>query len=77
MPEIDCSRCGQRKPALERAPMPGAWGARVLAHTCAECWHDWVEEQTRVINHEGLTPGLPEHRQRLYDRMATFLKLET
>jgi Fe-S cluster biosynthesis and repair protein YggX len=74
--EIDCKRCGQHKPALERAPLPGAWGPRVVAQTCADCWRDWVEEQTRVINHEGLTPGLAEHRQRLYQHMATFLKLD-
>jgi len=73
--EITCARCGQHKAALERAPLPGKWGPTILDQTCADCWHDWVEEQTRVINHEGLTPGLPEHRQRLYERMASFLKL--
>ena len=55
--------------------MPGKWGPTILAQTCGDCWREWVEEQTRVINHEGLTPGLPEHRQRLYVHMATFLKL--
>ena len=55
--------------------MPGKWGPTILSQTCADCWRDWVEEQTRVINHEGLSPGLPEHRQRLYERMAAFLKL--
>ena len=73
---ISCSRCGQRKAALERAPLPGKYGPIILAHTCSDCWHEWVEEQTRVINHEGLTPGLPAHRQVLYERMATFLKLD-
>lgn len=76
MAEIDCSRCGQSKPGLERAPLPGKYGPTVLERTCADCWHEWVEEQTRVINHEGLTPGLPEHRQVLYQRMLTYLKLE-
>ncbi|HET6320179.1 MAG TPA: Fe(2+)-trafficking protein [Chloroflexota bacterium] len=75
MTDIDCSRCGQRKAALDRAPLPGKYGPLVLQKTCADCWREWVEEQTRVINHEGLTPGLPEHRQVLYERMATFLKL--
>jgi Fe-S cluster biosynthesis and repair protein YggX len=73
--EITCRRCGERKPSLDRAPLPGKYGPLVLEHTCAECWHEWVEEQTRVINHEGLTPGLAEHRQVLYQRMASFLKL--
>ena len=56
--------------------MPGRYGPVLLAQTCAECWRDWVEEQTRVINHEGLSPGNPEHRQRLYARMAEYLKLQ-
>jgi Fe-S cluster biosynthesis and repair protein YggX len=74
--EIDCRRCGQSKPGLERAPLPGKYGPVVMEGTCGDCWREWVEEQTRVINHEGLTPGLPEHRQVLYQRMLTYLKLE-
>jgi Fe-S cluster biosynthesis and repair protein YggX len=57
--------------------MPGRWGTRVLEQTCAECWHAWVDEQTRLINHEGLRPSEPEHRARLYDKMSAFLQLET
>jgi len=73
--EITCRRCGQRKPALERAPVPGRWGPVVLEQTCAACWHDWVEEQTRLINHERLQPALPEDRQVLYARMRDYLHL--
>jgi Fe-S cluster biosynthesis and repair protein YggX len=57
--------------------MPGRWGAVVLEQTCADCWREWVDEQTRVINHEGLRPGEPEHRQVLYARMAEFLRLSS
>jgi Fe-S cluster biosynthesis and repair protein YggX len=73
--EVVCRRCGQPKPALDKAPVPGRLGARVLAQTCAACWHDWVEEQTRLINHERLTPSEPEHRAVLYQRMQAFLNL--
>jgi Fe-S cluster biosynthesis and repair protein YggX len=74
--EVVCRRCGQHKPTLIQAPLPGKWGSTVLLQTCADCWHDWVEEQTRLINHEGLLPAQPEHRKVLYERMASFLKLE-
>ena len=57
--------------------MPGKWGARLIEQTCADCWHEWVDEQTRLINHEGLRPSEPQHRARLYDRMSAFLQLET
>jgi Fe-S cluster biosynthesis and repair protein YggX len=35
-----------------------------------------VEEQTRLINHERLTPHLPEHRAALYRHLHAFLKLQ-
>jgi Fe-S cluster biosynthesis and repair protein YggX len=70
-----CRRCEQDKPALEKPPLAGKWGPIVLEQSCADCWREWVEEQTRLINHEALRPSEPEHRQVLYDRMAAFLKL--
>jgi Fe-S cluster biosynthesis and repair protein YggX len=72
---VTCRRCGLSKPALDKAPLPGKFGPLVLEQTCQECWREWVEEQTRVINHEGLRPAEPEHRKRLYELMTTFLRL--
>jgi Fe-S cluster biosynthesis and repair protein YggX len=77
MGEVLCHRCGQRKPGLSQPPLPGKWGPIVLAETCADCWRDWIEEQTRLINHERLLPSEAPHRQVLYQRMASFLKLES
>ena len=76
MAVVACRRCSEHKAGLGHAPLPGRWGAAVLADTCAECWHDWIEEQTRLINHERLLPSEPEHRKVLYARMAAFLNLE-
>jgi Fe-S cluster biosynthesis and repair protein YggX len=47
----------------------------VLAGTCAACWREWVEEQTRLINHERLLPSEPAHRQVLYQHLQAFLHL--
>jgi Fe-S cluster biosynthesis and repair protein YggX len=55
--------------------LPGALGPVVLENTCAVCWAEWVEEQTRLINHERLLPSEPAHRQVLYQRLAAFLHL--
>ena len=71
-----CRRCGAHEPTLAKAPLPGAWGQTVLAQTCADCWRAWVDEQTRVINHERLLPADPAQRAILYQRMAEFLRLE-
>jgi Fe-S cluster biosynthesis and repair protein YggX len=73
---VACRRCGQVKAGLAQAPLPGRWGPTVLAQTCEDCWREWIEEQTRLINHERLLPSEPTHRQVLYDRMAIFLKLD-
>jgi Fe-S cluster biosynthesis and repair protein YggX len=73
--DIQCRRCGLLKTGLEHAPLPGRWGPIILAQTCADCWHEWIEEQTRLINHERLLPSNPEHRKVLYERMGSFLKL--
>ena len=73
--EVRCRRCGQVRAGLERAPLPGALGPVLLENTCAVCWAEWVEEQTRLINHERLTPADPEHRKVLYARLRDFLRL--
>ncbi len=72
---VACRRCGQTKPALPQPPLPGKWGQVVSAQTCAACWREWFEEQTRLINHEGLRPAQAEHRTVLYQRMSSFLNL--
>jgi Fe-S cluster biosynthesis and repair protein YggX len=70
-----CSRCGACKTALLEPPLPGRRGQLVQAQVCADCWQAWVEEQTRLINHERLQPAEPADRQRLYALMAEFLRL--
>jgi Fe-S cluster biosynthesis and repair protein YggX len=75
MSQVRCSRCGQTKPALEQAPLPGEWGAAVLAESCADCWRDWSEEQTRLINHLGLQPFRPADKKVIYRHLHDFLKL--
>lgn len=74
-PAIVCRRCGQQRPAFDRPPIPGARGQIVQDQTCEPCWREWIEEQTRLINHERLLPSEPAHRTVLYARMADFLHL--
>lgn len=75
MDQIRCARCGEQRPALERAPLPGDWGAAVQDETCADCWTAWTEEQTRLINHLGLKPFVPTDKQQIYRHLHGFLKL--
>jgi Fe-S cluster biosynthesis and repair protein YggX len=70
---VMCARCGKEKEAFERAPFPGAVGARILDVTCRECWADWLKQQTMLINHYGLNVMDPQARQFLMRNMEAFL----
>lgn len=73
MSDIQCSRCGQTRAGFERAPFPGAIGARVLAEICQTCWGEWLRQQTMLINHYGLNVMDPQARTFLTRNMQSFL----
>ncbi len=73
MPTITCARCGKTQEGFERAPFPGAIGARVLDATCRDCWNAWLKQQTMLINHYGLNVMDPQARQFLTRNMQAFL----
>jgi Fe-S cluster biosynthesis and repair protein YggX len=73
MPDVTCSRCGQTRAGLERPPFPGAVGARVQGEICAECWGQWLKQQTMLINHYGLNLMDPQARTFLVKNMEAFL----
>ena len=75
MADVTCRRCGQRRAGLDVAPIRGPWGAAIQAETCAVCWGEWLEEQTRFINHERLQPFQPADKQKIYARLREFLNL--
>ncbi|MFN0071660.1 MAG: Fe(2+)-trafficking protein [Chloroflexota bacterium] len=75
MTDLQCRRCDLHREALAAAPMPGVWGERILTETCALCWQEWKDEQTRIINHENLRPFVPADKKLLYRKMHEFLKL--
>ncbi|HUO52751.1 MAG TPA: oxidative damage protection protein [Gemmatimonadaceae bacterium] len=71
--DVKCTRCGQTRAGLERSPYPGAIGARALAEICAECWGEWLRQQTMLINHYGLDLMDPQARKFLLGNMEAFL----
>lgn len=73
MSTITCARCAKDKDAFDRAPFPGAIGARILEGTCRDCWADWLKQQTMLINHYGLNVMDPQARQFLTRNMEAFL----
>ena len=73
MPDVTCVRCGQTRAGFERPPCPGAIGARIVAEICHPCWGDWLNQQTMLINHSGLTVREPQARAFLTRNMQAVL----
>ena len=73
MPDVTCSRCGQTRAGLDRQPFPGPIGARAQNEICAECWGQWLKQQTMLINHYGLNLMDPQAHTFLVKNMEAFL----
>jgi len=71
--QVQCARCAQTREGFDRAPFPGAIGARIQARICRPCWGDWLKQQTMLINHYGLNVMDAQARQFLTRNMEAFL----
>ena len=72
---VVCVRCEGEKEGLGQAPVGGPMGSLILESVCSECWGEWRETSTRLINHYGINLGNPGHRAQLRELMREFLGL--
>ncbi len=76
MGEVQCSRCGNVKPKLPKAPFSHPQGLMIFEKVCAECWREWIPMGTKVINELRLPLADPQ-AQKAYDQhMLEFLNLK-
>lgn len=73
METIQCTRCGQDNPRLEKPPFRTELGERIRARICESCWQDWLQHQTLLINHYGLDPRDSKAREFLYQQVEQVL----
>lgn len=73
MDTILCRRCQKDAPKLEKAPFRNEIGERVHQEICQECWGEWLQHQTLLINHYGLDPRTPQAREFLYEQIEKVL----
>lgn len=73
MSEITCVRCGRQGNRLERPPLRNELGQRVHDEICQDCWAEWLQYQTALINHYGLDVRDREARGFLTTNMEAFL----
>lgn len=69
---IECRRCGEG-PRLERAPFRSELGERIVNEICGNCWKEWLQHQTLLINHYGLDPREQKSRDFLYSQIEQVL----
>ena len=72
MPEIQCVKCGQTEEQLPKAPLRNELGERVFQNVGANCWAQWLRQQTALINHYGLDVRDAEAREFLMKNMDAF-----
>lgn len=70
---IQCRRCGSDAPRLTRPPFRNDLGERIQREICADCWKDWLQHQTLLINHYGLDPRDPKAREFLWAQIEQVL----
>ena len=69
---IECRRC-KAGPRLVKAPFRTELGERIINSICANCWKEWLEHQTTLINHYGLDPREEKARAFLYEQIEQVL----
>jgi Fe-S cluster biosynthesis and repair protein YggX len=70
---IRCRRCEEDSAPLAKAPFRNDLGERVLREICSNCWQDWLQHQTLLINHYGLDPRDRAARNFLYEQIEQVL----
>lgn len=76
MPEtVKCSRCGEVREGLARAPYPGELGRRLLENACSQCWAEWEQMEVMVINELRLNFMDPKSMEVLAGHLREFFFL--
>ncbi|HEC18011.1 MAG TPA: oxidative damage protection protein [Gammaproteobacteria bacterium] len=70
---VNCIKLGRSAEGLERAPLPGEVGERILNNISKEAWQQWMQHQTMLINENRLSLIDPETQKFLQQEMEKFL----
>lgn len=74
---VFCLKLKKEAQGLDRAPLPGELGQRILNNISHEAWQQWLGQQTIIINEYRLNPMDPQARQFLQEQLLEFLFDET
>jgi Fe-S cluster biosynthesis and repair protein YggX len=69
---VTCVKLGEEAEGLDFPPYPGELGKRIWGSVSKPAWQQWLQHQTMLINHHGLSPMDPKARQFLEGEMEAF-----
>ena len=70
---VNCVKLGKEAEAMDRAPLPGEIGQRILNNISKEAWQLWMQHQTILINENRLSLIEPKAQEFLKAEMEKFL----
>ncbi len=70
---IKCAKLGMEAEGLDNPTWPGELGQRIFNEISKSAWHDWLGQQTILINEYKLSPLDPEHKKYLASQMEAYL----
>jgi Fe-S cluster biosynthesis and repair protein YggX len=68
-----CQKLKREAEPLDKLPIPGDLGEKIIENISKEAWGLWLKQQTMIINENRLTPFEPEARALLKAEMEKFL----
>ena len=69
---VMCAKLKKELPALEHAPMKGAFGDKLYNEISEEAWQLWIKHSTMVINEYRLNPSEAKAQEVLSEQMYNF-----
>lgn len=69
---VFCRRHQKDLEGLEKPPFPGPMGQDVYDNISKQCWFEWMEHQTRIINEQHLNMMDMTARKYLQQQMKRF-----
>lgn len=70
---VYCVKLKKEAEGLERVPLPGTIGERILNSISKEAWQQWLGQQTILINEYRLNPMDPQARSFLEEQLLEYL----
>jgi Fe-S cluster biosynthesis and repair protein YggX len=73
---VTCVRCGKDGPKLDWPPYSGEAGEQLVSSVCKDCWPQWLELQTKIINEYRLQVLDPNHQRMVAEQCLIFFGLK-